>query len=245
MLPLSHTYIAINVTKRKNNLLILGSILPDIATTSSEQIGRDKIHNAPKEFWNFVNKNYLKLSDLALGVRLHSQIDGGADFYSDDQEVGYAKIEGNKISADVARLLGIENGSVSLMLAHNFIEMAVDLHLYENQKEIWEIYKDALEGVKTEFEIIAKCMGNYLELDQSLVFEELNNLVTFLSPYNLMSKDIIVNKVALPLIKLRFQKEVSAEDTIKIADKALAITRPTYKEFLDNAVINVKKNILC
>ncbi len=243
MLPLSHTYVSTKVTGKKSPPLILGSILPDISTTSSQQIGRDRIHKSPREFYEFISTNYPQLIDLGLGVRLHSQIDGGADFYSDDPKVGYAVIEGEKISADTAKLLEIPKGIVSLILAHNFIEMAVDLHLYKDFREIWDIYKDGIENVKEDFPKIAKCMGAYLELEQSLVLRELNNLTDFLSPYNLISKEISVEK-ALPLINLKFHKNVSLEETLKIVDKALEITKPSYKEFLDNAVKGVKKNIL-
>lgn len=244
MLPLSHTYVSIKATGQKSPLLILGSILPDISTTSVQQIGRDQIHNSPKEFADFINTNYPLLADMGLGVRLHSQVSGGADFYSDDLKQGYAKIEGDKISADVANLLEIPRGDVSLVLAHNFIEMAVDLHLYKNQREIWNIYDEGIQGVKTELPAISECMGIYLKLEQGIVLKELNNLIEFLSPQNLTSKEIAVENVALPLIKIRFNKNVSVEKTLEIADKALQITEPTYLNYLNNTVIAVKRNIL-
>ncbi|MBN1463015.1 MAG: hypothetical protein JW922_04975 [Paludibacteraceae bacterium] len=122
--------------------------------------------------------------------------------------------------------------------------MAVDLHLYENQREIWNIYKQAMENVKAELPNVAECISVYLELEQPLVLKELNNLIAFLSPHNLTTKEIAVEKVALPLIKLRFNKEVSTEKTLMIAEKALAITKPTYQAYLENAVVEVRKNIL-
>jgi hypothetical protein len=243
MLPLSHTYVSTKVTGLKSPLLIFGSILPDIATTSSQQIGRDKIHNSPRELYKFIAEKYPELTDLALGVRLHSQVDGGADFYSDDMQVGYAKLEGEKISTEVAELLGIPKGDASLLLAHNFIEMAVDLHLYKNSRYIWESYIDAIESVKTEFPVIAKCLGEYLEIDQDLVLTELNNLIVFLDPKSVVSKEMAVQKIALPLIKLRFQKDVSYQSALDVVNKALTITEPSYKGFLNRAVTEVKKNI--
>lgn len=244
MLPLSHTYVSTKATGRNTPLLILGSILPDISTTSSQQIGRDSIHNSPDEFNNFINTKFPQLTDLGLGVRLHSQVNKGADFYSDDLEVGYAKLEGAKISGDVADLLGIPDGDISLVLAHNFIEMAVDLHLYENQNDIWKVYKKGIDAVKPKLPAVAEGMSEYLKLDQPLVLRELNNLISFLSPENLTSKEIAVEKVALPLIKLRFNKDVSTEKTLSIAEKALTITKATYKEYLDNATLEVQKNII-
>ena len=244
MLSLSHTYVSTKVVGKNTPLLILGSILPDISTTSLQQIKRDKIHNAPEEFNNFIKENYPQLNDLGLGVRLHSQVNKGADFYSDNLEDGYAKIEGAKISSEIADLINVTDGNDSLELAHNFIEMAVDLHLYENHREVWNMYKEAIENVKNDLSTVANCMSDYLKLEKSLVLKELNNLITFLSPYNLTSKEIAVEKLSIPLIKLRYNKEVSIEKTLIIAEKALTITKPTYKAYLDDAVTKVRKNIL-
>ncbi len=244
MLPLSHTYISTKTTGRHSPLLILGSILPDISTTSAQQIGREQIHNSPRAFADFIGQYFPTLKDLGLGVRLHSQVDGGADFYSDDLKVGYAKLEGMKIATEVASLLEIPNGDISLVLAHNFIEMAVDLHLYQNQREIWDIYNSELGNVKTEIPQIAKCMADYLHLEEPIITKEIFNLIDFLQPNNLISKEVAVERVALPLIRLRFNKEVSRDKTLKIAEEALNITKPTYISYLDSAVIEVKRNIL-
>jgi len=152
-------------------------------------------------------------------------------------------LEGEKISAEVAELLGIPKGDASLVLAHNFIEMAVDLHLHKNSRYVWESYIDAIESVKTEFPVIAKCLGEYLGIDQGLVLTELNNLIKFLDPQSVISKEMAVQKIALPLIKLRFKKDVSYQSALEILNKALTITENSYQGFLDNAVVEVKKNI--
>ena len=244
MLPLSHTYVSTKVSGKNTPLLILGSILPDIATTSAQQIGRDKIHNSPKELSEFININHPELSDLALGVCLHSQVGRGADFYSDDMEVGYAKIEGEKISADVADLLEIPKGDISLVLAHNFIELAIDLHLYQNQIEIWNTYKRGLEEIAEKFTGISQCLGKYLELDADTIKKELNSLVVYYSPDKFISKESAISKGILPFIKLKFKKDVSGDKALIILNKALEITEPTYLQFLDYATEQVRKNII-
>ena len=211
MLPLSHTYVSTRAAGKNTPLLILGSVLPDISATSSQIISRDKIHDSPDEFSDFINSKYPQFQDLSLGVSLHSQINKGADFYSDNSETGYANLEGAKISSEVAELINVREGRTSLVLAHNFIELAVDLHLHKNQKEIWNIYDEAIKNSKNEFPAVAKCLSVYLELDPSIVLEELNRLFTYLGPHNLTTKETAAKKVVIPLIKLRFKKEVSPE----------------------------------
>lgn len=244
MFPLSHVYVSTKATNETSPLLILGSILPDICSTSKQHIGRDQIHNSPKEFFTFVNENYPELTDLGLGVCLHSQVGRGADFYSDDPKTGYAKLEGSKISRGVAVLMSIPDDDTSLTLAHNFIEMAIDLHLYQNERDIWNVYNEGIEKVKDRLIDVAICMSDYLKLENQGVLKELHILTEFLSPQNFTSKETAAEKMVLPLINLRFQKNVSNGEVLKIIDKSMIITKPTYKKFLDDTVEKVKENIL-
>jgi len=244
MLPLAHTYISTRATEMETPLLILGSILPDIATTSRQQIDRERIHNNPNEFEAFVKEKYPQFSDLSLGVRLHSQANGGVDFYSDDLTVGYAKLEGAKISKDVADLLGIEKGDISLLIAHNFIEMAVDLHICQNQRDIWELYSKTLDLVKVDFNQIANCLADYLKADPTEMLKELGVLVNVLGPDKMVSIAAAVDKGAVPMLESRFNKKLDRTKIVEITTKALDITAPTYKDFLDNTVVLVKQNIL-
>jgi len=241
MLPLAHTYISTQATGRQSPLLIFGSILPDITTSS---LGRINIHNTPKEFTNFISANYPQLTDLGLGVCLHSAVGGGADYYSDDPEMGYARTEGKALSTEVADLLEISKGEISDVLAHNFIETAIDLHLYHDQKAIWDLYNDSLEKVKVDFPKIAACLKAYTGLEEPLIVKELEHLARVLDSYNYISVEAAMSKGALPLIKKRYQKEVLLDQAIKITEQALVITKSSYKEFLDNTVKEVRKNIL-
>jgi hypothetical protein len=91
------------------------------------------------------------------------RIDKGADFIPTTGR--WLRLsQRQNISNDVADLLGIPNGEVGATLAHNFIELAIDLHLYQNQIEIWNIYKSGLEEVTNNFAEISQCLGSYLGL---------------------------------------------------------------------------------
>jgi len=136
MFPLSHIFVSTVTTKRKDPLLVFGSVLPDVSWTSKSEIGRDQIHYAPRELYEYISKNKPELIDLALGVKLHSNVDKGADYYSDDTETGFAKVEGRKIEDDVARMLNEEKGERTLGTAHSFIEASVDILLNRAKPEI-------------------------------------------------------------------------------------------------------------
>jgi hypothetical protein len=238
MFALSHIYVSTQVTGRKNKLLVFGSILPDISWSSKSEIGRDKIHYAPREFYNFVNSNFPEFKELALGVKLHSNIDKGADYYSDDEKIGFAKVEGKKIEKNVAELLGIEIGRETLQLSHSFIEASVDINLKEHSPYILDIYKNAMNEINLKE--INVCLTEYLKLPEKVVFKELINFVNYLNPKNFISEKTLMKNIALPVIQARYNKEVDQEKVFKIFKKAKSITKNNFLNFLDNAVAQIK-----
>lgn len=244
MLPISHTYVSVKATKTKTPLLVFGSILPDIASTSINPIGRDEIHNSPVKFDEFVKIKFPKLSDLSLGVRLHSPIGGGADYYSDDREIGYAYIHGKKIAEDVAKLIGIPEGNVSLVLAHNFIELAVDLHLYNDGPEIRSIYTVATKEITTELPTIAECLSCYLSMDKEIIHTEIKRLLDLMKPEHFISSMVAVEKIVVPQINMKMKTEISTDEALVITKHAMEITKSSYVEYLNNAVKGVRENIL-
>ena len=116
MFALSHIYVSTKVLNRTSNLLVFGSISPDVAWFTKSHIGAKDIHGNPKKFFDFIKLNYPDLIDLAIGVRLHSNIDKGADYYSDDNKTGFAKIEGKKIQYDVSKLSDLKSNPLIVNL---------------------------------------------------------------------------------------------------------------------------------
>ncbi len=241
MLPLSHTYVSTKVTGKKSPLLVFGSVLPDIAWMSLKGKAFEKIHNSPKDFYSFLVASNPDLVDLGMGVRLHSNVDRGADFYSDDTKVGFAVVEGRKIQSEVGKLLETDEARLSLVLAHNFIEAGVDLNLLEKYPEIPNIYKFVLS---VDLDVVSECVAKYLGLDKAMVREELGNFVGLLSPMNLSSPPNMVHGALLPLVKIIFKREVDANAALEILTKAREITKNTAMSYLDGAVREMRKDFI-
>ena len=239
MLPLAHIYVSTRVANKKTPLLVFGSVLPDVSWTSKSEIARDQIHYAPREFYKFISENYPKLIDLAVGVKLHSNIDKGADFYCDDTETGFAKVEGRKIEKEVADLLGEEKSERSLGLAHSFIEASVDILLNKSKPEILELYKQSMAAVNLEE--ISGYFSSYLRLDKDIILKEFNNFLGFVGPTAYLSEESQMDRMVL-LIKQRRGKEVDREETKKILESAMTLMADKYQNYLDNAISQIKIN---
>lgn len=226
-------------------MLIFGSVLPDIANIFEEEVAKTKIHYSPVEFYDFVKNNYPDLLDLALGVKLHSNVGKGADFYSDDMEVGFAKIEGRKIVNRVKKLLGIEDDKISLVLAHNFIEAGVDLNIAEINSDIYKLYFVVINGL--DFSETEECLAAYLSFEKNLISEDLKKFLNFLNPINLASAEKMVNGMILPLINLKFEKSADRAETMNILLESKNLVKDKYLGFLNDAVEKMKidfKNVL-
>lgn len=238
MLCLSHVYVSEKVMGRKSNLLLFGSVLPDICTTSQGELSRDEIHYAPLVFFDFVQKNYPDLKDLSLGVRLHSHIGHGADYYSDNGEIGFAIVEGKKLNSEVARLLGIEIGQASLVFAHNLIEAAVDANLKEDYPQLLIDYRECLNAGQN-IEVI-ECLTQYLHKDKTVIETELKRFTQILNPAFWTSPGAMVEGIFASFIKLKWKKEVNLDELLALLLTAKEMMKNSYQNYLDQTVAKMK-----
>lgn len=233
MLPLSHVYVSTQVTGRETPLLILGSVLPDVSWNPGSMITRDKIHDAPNEFYEYISTNKKHLLDLAIGVRLHTHIDKGADFYSDGLNYdGFAYIEGAKLEPDIVKMLG-QSSIMSKVLSHNFIEAGIDLLLLENKPHLLEIYKKSVDNVNVEE--IAEDLSNHLDLDPSIISSEINEFLEFFGPKAYTTEENFVTGSA-HLVNKRTAHETKHEEVATILNSSKEIMKNKYENLLNNAI---------
>jgi hypothetical protein len=240
MMPMSHMYVATGVTGENDPSLIFGSVLPDIATSSKGRIPRNKIHDDPKGFYGFVKDKYPHLTGLAWGVKLHGSVLKGADYYSDDPEIGFAKIEGKKIQHLVKDLIQSEDDEKNLTLAHNFIEAGVELNLVDKYPKLKKMYRDGFLGVNLEE--IARCIAGFTEIEKNIVQTELINFVRVLEVENISSMKNITQMLVIPTIAAKFGSLVDEKSAISLLRKSKKIIRDMTMKYLDEAVAGMKKN---
>jgi hypothetical protein len=238
MMPLSHVYVSTQVTGRKNPLLIFGSVLPDISFAPNAVIKRSELHDNPVKFLEFVKSHYPELSDLAVGVRLHSGIDKGADFYSDDAETGFALREGKKIIDEVALMLETEADTSALILSHNFIEAGVDLNLAKQDPDLVSQFLSVPEQL--DISLISKCLGEYLHIEKNIIEEQLVKFIPFILGVGETTK--MADRIFSPLIQIRYNKTAPVAEISKIIDHSIELTSDSYSKWLQEAIVNMKNN---
>jgi len=239
MFVLSHLYVSRGVIGQTSDLLALGSVLPDISSLVPDKFSRGDIHESPGKIYDFIKSKYPNLVDLAIGINLHCLRSKGADYYSDDDKTGYARIEGRRIETEVARLLRIAKSHTSFILAHNFIEAGIDLNLLGSHPELITWYQKA---IKTDRRPIIDCLSEYSQKDSATVEKALQTFFSILSPDNLRSTENITKNIIGKLIEIRLRITVNENQSRSILEKAKAIVHPNYLTFLDNVVQKMKSD---
>ena len=83
---------------------------------------------------------------------------------------------------------------------------------------------------------IVSCLSEYLALPKDTLKLEIDNFITFLGPESISSVDTIIDRVAIPLIQLRFNCKVDRGETVSIISEAARLMEREYIRLLDQAV---------
>ncbi|OGH02810.1 MAG: hypothetical protein A2798_00025 [Candidatus Levybacteria bacterium RIFCSPHIGHO2_01_FULL_37_17] len=226
MFAQAHVYHANFLSKSENADLLFASIFPDIAWTSKGKIDRNKIHS---EFAYSLTLDS-RFKPIVEGLKYHLLL----DYYTHDFEGGYAFNCSKDIDQDVADLLGIEKGRDSLLMAHNFIEAAVDLSVIEKFSNTLDLYKNVMS--KAAQNLFSEYSSLYLGVEkkeaEGIILDYIQNLApSLMSTFNGMAE-----KVLPILVGLKFSKSVDSVRTKEILNKAIDIVSPTYLDFLNHAI---------
>lgn len=173
--------------------------------------------------------------DLALGIKLHGN-QKGADYYAHFYKEGYAYKKSEQILKDVALLLGSKDEKTTLNKAHNFVEVALDLHLLKDNPGLLNLYRAAIDGVNLDE--IAECLAEYFRIDKKIVLEELNFYIKNVGSESVSSSESFIPK----LIRVTTGREVSKEAILPILRKAKDATEDSYKNLCEEMIAEMKKD---
>jgi hypothetical protein len=153
LFPYVHICFANDVLNKINDEIILGAVFPDIVIAGF--LNHSDTHGRCGEIHSFLTGtgNYI---DFANGAITHGTIPEGLDYYCDEKypdfEKGYAFREAHSIVDKVLKCCHLPE-EMGLWKAHNFIEMAADLWLYNKRTEFHGYLSKALNNREAILEI--------------------------------------------------------------------------------------------
>lgn len=157
---LGHAYVATKAISGDRQLLIVGSLLPESFPFIAENpFVREEIHEGGERLFEFLERNYPRKRDLALGMMAHSVADGW------NKEIEkYAGGQRKELLDKIAEASRVDLKTAELRL-HNFLWWGVDLWLLENKQEFVNEVAQVLQRVDIGeiSRLLTECFGKDYE----------------------------------------------------------------------------------
>ena len=174
----AHAYVASKLHKLEDSLLLIGSILPDIAITKiiDWDNGLHGKENA-KNFIKFIQEEKPNYLFLGKGVYTHCILDD-VSHLKYRGGVGYAYQNNEEISELVGQYYN-EDKETAKRKAHNYIESCVDILLLKDHPEMQSLVEQALE--RTDLNELSVLLSSYFKIDEEKFKQAISqyfNLIT-------------------------------------------------------------------
>jgi len=135
LFPYTHICFASDVLGRINDEIILGAVFPD--TVIAGYLQHHDTHGRCGDIYRYLSGLGI-FTDFAEGAVTHGTSPQGLDYYCDEKyssfERGYAFEAARSLVGKVIKCCRLPE-EMGLWKAHNFIEMAADLWLYQHRPE--------------------------------------------------------------------------------------------------------------
>ena len=234
----AHAFVASKIYNSSSHLLILGSILPDIAVTKIIP-WENGLHKRGKaiNFFKFVKKDFPELIDLCKGISAHIDLDNFSHNPYNDNKEGYAYQNNRQILKLVQNFYSLEELPANEK-AHNYIESAVDILIVGRNPDIQTEIKRVINEIDIGF--LARILGSFFKGDEVEFEKAIKAYFKFITSNDL---GIIHGWINLwrELEKLLELPKTSDDQKKQILNLSISIVKPTYEEFLDLVIKKAEK----
>ncbi len=181
MFPLTHAYTIGRLVPAPEPLHILGAIFPDAVLTNG--LPWAKAHCSGAELYAFLSTRDPSLLPFAVGAITHGTRPPGLDYYGDEKydgfEKGYCFEEARPYAARAAAICRLP-ASMGWWKAHNFVEMAIECLLAEQDPRLGPAVEEALSNREAAARL-APHLGAFFQTDGAAVAASLPAMLPFLA----------------------------------------------------------------
>lgn len=238
MFPIVHHYANKCLNEKLHPFLIYGGLFPDLA--SSVGMERDFAHEMGGDFYLWCLEKAPDSLALARGVICHGLKPPGLDYYADEYwpggEKGWCFQQGRFWLEQVKKATGLPDNLI-WWKAHNFIEMALELLVLEENPGL---HLEILAALEDQAALDEACglLAAYSGADAAMlykIFGQANNIFALdsVNPFTLAQKQAIAFAVRYNFM---------SPDTPAMAALLCEMRedlRPHYRSFLDLAIARV------
>ncbi len=241
MFPVTHIWFGERVLGKLNNMGILGTIFPDMVISGC--FSHEETHRAGWKLFDFLVSKDEYFRPFALGTITHGVNPTGLDYFGDEKfpggEKGYCFQKAEIIKNKVIEACNIPE-EFGLWKGHNFIEMAIEMEIYDKNIDIDYRMKSALAD-KYEITKISRALAEYYLLnseDVSHCIDQFGKYVELENP----SSSSLAFKYDLQMIK-KHGISIDIKKSTKIIEESREIIKEDIFDFFDFAENEVKKII--
>ena len=231
MFPYAHICFAGDILGKTNDEIILGAVFPD--TVIAGFLEHSVSHHQSAALHRYLNGLGI-LTDFSQAVITHGTTPEGLDYYCDEKylngEKGYAFEVSRPLTEKVIKSCNLPE-EMGWWKAHNFIEMAVDLWLYERRPEFQGYLKRALDN-RTMILAISHVLSPFFDipvgkLAMSFPVYGEHVLTDEVTPEGL------ADKYAMQTAK-RHGIEIDTTAAVKVIEEAVDIVDRTFPDFISH-----------
>ncbi|NLM44156.1 MAG: hypothetical protein GX201_09120 [Clostridiales bacterium] len=238
MFPFTHIWFSRNVLGYSNNMTVLGSIFPDAFV--SLILDYDATHKTGWKLYDYFNIKKPKLLDFVKSSVTHTVSPKGLDYYGDESyrgSKGYCFQKAESIVEEVIEACNIPE-KFGLWKAHNFIEMAIELIILNENEYLLELLDKALKDNLAMHDIECS-LESYYGLRTGSLRNNFKKFKHFVYKENISSRILSINYDHH--MKARHGISIDIDKASRIIDKAKHIIHDDYVEFFEVAVTRVRE----
>jgi len=236
MFPITHIWFGEQVLGELDNQSVLGAIFPDMVISGCLEY--NTTHKSGWKLYEFIKNNHPQYLGFARGTLTHGVDPKGLDYYGDEKfkslEMGYCFQKAVGVTERVIKSCNIPE-SFGLWKAHNFIEMAIELEIYNRYPLAHEKMKKAmmdLEMIKKLCPVLEEFYG----LSNGSVNGIIEHFGTFVE-LNQPSSETLAKKYDLQM-KRRHNISINTEKSRVIIEDCRPIISVDMFDFFD--YVNIK-----
>ena len=145
---LGHAFIATHAVDGNNQLLIIGSLIPEtLPYIPNEIFDYNELHEGGRKLFEYLNRSYPEKRDLALGLMSHGYKTGADKFSPSSEEL--VALKRKFLLEKIARAQGLKL-SIAQTGLHNYVGLGLDWLLVQNEPKLVKEVQKSLKKVDLE-----------------------------------------------------------------------------------------------
>lgn len=237
---LGHACIAIRAIDGNRQLLIIGSLLPEMLPYIPNDIFEyNELHEGGKKLLKYLDKNHSEKRDLALGLLSHG-VEFGADKFEKESEtlveekresILRAIVKVNSIAPEIAKYR-----------LHNYVGLGIDWLLVQNEPELVKEVQKTLREI--DIDEISHLLAEGLEKDEVRVRAMVETLFKKIyQAEDLASVEGLAQIWARQASGLPEKDKVNIQKASELIQICAKLLEEKWGKYLENIVNSVKLNL--